>query len=95
MTMKVIVELKAKPGRRDDLLAALEQLSARIGPQKGYVAKQRHTNLGDPDGLVDIDVWESHALFREFWRRVDPRVMDRAAELLAEPYRMTLVEDIE
>jgi len=50
VAIKVIVELQAKPGRRDDLKRALEDLIAAQGPgQGGFLGSTRYGVLGDPD----------------------------------------------
>ena len=56
----MIIELQAKPGRRDDLKRALEDLIAAQGPgQDGFLGSTRYGVLGDPDVLVEIADWES------------------------------------
>ena len=58
MPVKVIVELKAKPGRRDELRSLIEQLAARERP-RGYLGSTYYESLDDPDALIDIADWES------------------------------------
>ena len=60
MAIKVIVELQAKPGRRDDLKRALEGLIATQGPgQDGFLGSTRYGVPDNPDVLVEIADWES------------------------------------
>jgi quinol monooxygenase YgiN len=60
VAIKVIVELKAKPGRRDDLKRLLESLIATQGQgQDGFLGSTRYEVLDDPDTLVEIADWES------------------------------------
>jgi quinol monooxygenase YgiN len=60
MAIKVIVELQAKPGRRDELKRVLESLTATSGPgQDGFLGSTRYGVLDDPDVLVEIADWES------------------------------------
>jgi quinol monooxygenase YgiN len=60
MAIKVIVELKAKPGRRDELKQILESLIATQGQaQRGFLGSTRYAALDDPDTLVEIADWES------------------------------------
>ena len=60
MAIKVIVELQAKPGRRDELKHVLESLIATQGPgQDGFLGSTRYGVPGDPDVLVEIADWES------------------------------------
>src|SRR5207344_2542354 len=58
MAVKVIVELKAKPGRRDELRSLIEQLAARDRPSD-YHGSTYFESLDDPDLLIDIADWES------------------------------------
>jgi quinol monooxygenase YgiN len=60
MTIKVIVELQAKPGRRNDLQSLIDGLVAKHGPgQRGFLGSARYEVLDNPDMLVEIAEWES------------------------------------
>ena len=96
MAIKVIVELQAKPGRRDDLKRALESLIATEGPgQDGFLGSTRYGALDDPDVLVEIADWESA-------EARDVHMKEAAAtgayapllELLAAPFRATAVSQL-
>ena len=55
MAIKVILELQAKPGRRDELKHVLESLIATSGPgQDGFLGSTRYGLLDDPDVFVEI-----------------------------------------
>lgn len=58
MGVRVVVELKASPGRRDELRSLIEQIAA-IDPPAGYQGSTYFESLDDPDLLVDIADWES------------------------------------
>ena len=68
MTIKVIVELKAHQGRRDELRAVFESMLAAQGPGLvGFLGSSRYEKLDDPDVLVEIadlgvgrEAWEEH-----------------------------------
>jgi quinol monooxygenase YgiN len=96
VAIKVIVELQAKPGRRDDLKRALEDLIAAQGSgQGGFLGSMRYGVLGDPDVLVEIADWESA-------RARDAHIQEAAAtgayapmlELLAAPFRATIISQL-
>ena len=58
MAIKVIVELQAKPGRRDELEGLLESLVASQGPsQRGYLRSARRGERKDEGvtPVVDLD----------------------------------------
>ena len=89
MAIKVIVELQAKPGRRDDLRRVLESLIATSGPgQDGFLGSTRYGVLDDPDVLVEIADWES-AEAREAHMKEAAATGAYAplVELLAAPFR--------
>jgi quinol monooxygenase YgiN len=60
VAITVIVELKAGPGRRDELKSALDNLVATQGPgQRGFLGSTRYEVLDEPDMLVEIADWGS------------------------------------
>lgn len=58
MAIKVIVEMRVKPGRRDEVRSLIEDLAARERPD-GYHGSTYYESLDDPDLLIDIADWES------------------------------------
>ena len=93
MAIKVIVELQARPGLRDELKNVLENLIAAQGPgQDGFLGSTRYGVLGDPDVLVEIADWES-AEARETHMREAAATGAYAPllELLAVPFRATVI----
>jgi quinol monooxygenase YgiN len=93
VAIRVIVELQAKAGRRDELRDVIERIVATHGPSMpGYRGSEVYEAVGDPDVLVEIADWES-AEAREALME-DTSVMDAMApmfELLAAPFRATVV----
>ena len=60
MAIKVIVELKARPGKREELRSLLESVAAKSGPgAAGFLGSTRYEVVEDPDALVEIADWES------------------------------------
>ena len=60
MAIQVIVELRAKPGRRAELQSLIEGITATHGPsQRGFLGSMRFEVLDDPDALVEIADRES------------------------------------
>ena len=96
MAIKVIVELQAKPGLRDELKDVLESLIAAQGPgQDGFLGSTRYGVLDDPDVLVEIADWES-AEARETHMRKAAATGAYAPllELLAAPFRVTVISQL-
>jgi quinol monooxygenase YgiN len=96
VAIKVIVELQAKPGRRDELRGVLESIVATEAPtQHGFLGSTRYEVLGNPDALVEIADWESAAAR-------DAHMQEAAAtgayapllELLAAPFRATVISQL-
>ncbi|HEY5890135.1 MAG TPA: antibiotic biosynthesis monooxygenase family protein [Acidimicrobiia bacterium] len=60
MTIKVIVELQAKPGGRAELTSLMEEIVAEQGSsQEGFLGSTRYEVLDNPDLLIEIAEWES------------------------------------
>jgi quinol monooxygenase YgiN len=52
VAIKVIVELQAKPGRRDELRMRLERIISTSAPsQPGFLGSTRYEVLEAPDGM--------------------------------------------
>jgi quinol monooxygenase YgiN len=96
MAVKVIVELRTKPGRRDEFTNWFHMLMAEIGPalkEKGSLGSTLYEVLDDSDALVEIADWES-ADARDAVMQ-DPataEAMAPALELLAAPFEATVVQ---
>jgi quinol monooxygenase YgiN len=97
MAIKVIVELKAKPGRRAELVDLIERITAEQGPsQRGFLGSTRYETLDDPDALIEIADWESaEARTAHMQEAAATRVYAPLAELLAVPYRATVIRKLD
>src|SRR5258707_14692957 len=96
MAIKVIVELQAKPGRRDELKRVLETRIATSGPgQGGFLGSTRCGVLDAPDVLVEIADWKS-AEAREAHMKEAAATGAYAPllELLAPPFRATVISQL-
>jgi quinol monooxygenase YgiN len=96
MAIKVIVELQAKPGRRDELKRVLESRIAMSGPgQDGFLGSTRYGVLDDPDVLVEIADWESaEALETHMKEAAATGAYAPLLELLAAPFRATVISQL-
>jgi quinol monooxygenase YgiN len=96
VAIKVIVELQAEPGRRDELKRVLETIVSNEGPsQRGFLGGTRYEVLDNPDMLIEIAEWES--------AEARAAHMDEAAatgayapllEMLAVPFRATVIRQL-
>ena len=57
--LTVIAYMRAAPGRRDELRAALEALVEPTSREKGYVNYDLHQSIEDPDRFFFYENWES------------------------------------
>jgi quinol monooxygenase YgiN len=94
MAVKVIVELKAKPGRRDELRSVIERL-ASSDPPRGYRGSTYYESLDDPDLLIDIADWETpEARTVHLEKSMAAGAYAPAIELLAGPFRATVIRKL-
>jgi quinol monooxygenase YgiN len=97
MSITVIVELKAHPGRRDELQSVFEGLLAQqASGLSGFLGSRRYENLDDPDMVVEVAQWES-ADARDLHMREAAAAGTYAslAEHLAAPIRVTVLTPID
>ena len=96
MAIKVIVELQAEPGRRDELQRVLETIVSNEGPsQRGFLGSTRYEVLGDPDRLIEIAEWESaEARAAHLEEAAAAGAYAPLLELLAVPFRATVVKQL-
>lgn len=98
MSIKVIVELKVAPGRRDELKVVMQRLLAELGPtlkEKGSLDSSFYEVVDDPDALVEIAEWETSAARDAVMS--DPATAEAMAPviaLLAGPFKATVVQPI-
>jgi quinol monooxygenase YgiN len=96
LTIKVIVELQAKPGQRAALKGLLESIVAKNGPDApGFLGSTRYEVLDNPDILVEIADWESaEARVIHMQEAIASGVYTPMAELLAGPFRATVISQL-
>lgn len=96
MAIKVLIQLRTKPGARDEFKRFIEKFVAELGPsmkQRGWMGSTFYEALGDPDLLVEIADWtsaEAHSAVV-----ADPAFGEALApgvEQLAGPYEVTVLE---
>ena len=59
--LTVIAHMRAAPGKRDELRAALEALVEPTSKEQGYVNYDLHQSMEDPDRFFFYENWESDA----------------------------------
>ncbi len=96
MTIKVIVELESKPGKRAELKSLLESVVAKYGPgQPGFLGSTRYEVLDNPNIVVEIADWASAEVRAAAMQQA---MADGAyaplEELLAAPFRATVISQL-
>jgi quinol monooxygenase YgiN len=96
MAIKVIVELQARPGKREELGSLLESVAATNGPgAPGFLGSTRYEVLEDPDALVEIADWESaEARTAAMQAVMASGAYEPLSELLAAPFRATVLRQL-
>ena len=96
MTIKVIVELQAKPGKRAELKSLLESVEAKFGSvHPGFLGSTYYEVLDNPNILVETADWTS----AEVRAAAMQQAMSAGAyapleELLAAPFRATVIRQL-
>lgn len=96
MPIKVIVELRARPGMRGELMSLIESIVAEHGPtQRGFLGSTRYEVLDDPDTLIEIAEWESAEARAAHMEEVAATgVYAPLLETLAAPLRATVIRQL-
>jgi len=94
--IRVIVELKALPGKREELKSLLDHIVATQGEgQVGFLGSTRYEVLDDPDALVEIAEWDSaEARSQHMAEAAATGVYAPLVELLAAPLRATVIRQL-
>jgi quinol monooxygenase YgiN len=96
VAIKVIVELRAKPGRRAELMSLLESMVAELGPtQRGFLGSRRYEVLDNSDMLIEIAEWESaEARVAHMESSTATGAYAPQLEMLAAPFRATVIRQL-
>lgn len=96
MAIKVIVELQAKSGRRDELRALLERMVASDGPSlSGFLGSTRYEVLDVSDMLIEIAEWESaEARLAHMEEAAATEAYAPLLEMLSAPFRATVIRQL-
>lgn len=93
--LTVIARIKAKPGKEQDLKAALELLIPPTLEEEGCLNYDLHEGKDDPQLFVFYENWANKELHARHMR--SPHLEDFKAkmdDLLAEPLQVDLVEAV-
>jgi quinol monooxygenase YgiN len=97
MAIKVIIEMQARPGQRDELKRLLDDMVATQGRgRRGFLGSTRYEVLDDPDLLVEIADWDSiEARMAHLEEAMAGGVFLPLTELMAAPFRVRVISPLE
>ena len=95
MAIKTIIELQAKPGRRDELIKAMDNVLASMKEAKGFLGVSRYEVIDNPDSLIEIAEWDS-AEARQKWleQSMVTGSLNSLMGLLGVPFKAITVREI-
>ncbi|HMO56435.1 MAG TPA: antibiotic biosynthesis monooxygenase [Roseiflexaceae bacterium] len=96
MAIKVIVELRAKPGKRAELKELLQRVVATLGPSlSGFLGSTCYEVLDNPDIVVEIADWESaEARAAAMQQAIEAGAYAPLGDLLGAPFRATVIRQL-
>lgn len=95
MAIKVIVELQAKPGKRNELKSLIASAIPTFGPLPGFVGSTLNEVIDDPDMLIEIAEWESaEARMAVMQQAMETDFFHSMGDLLAAPFKATLIKQL-
>ena len=86
MAVKVILEVKAKPGTGADLVAFFRSILPATRAHDGCISVETLQNSDDVDAVAVVEAWESRGQYEKYlaWQR-DRGTSAQLMEHLAEP----------
>ena len=86
MAVRVILEVKAKPGTGDELVAFFRSILAETRAYEGCTRVETLQNSEDADNVLLVEDWDTHEQYEKYlaWQR-ERGVSDRLKQALAEP----------
>ncbi len=86
MAVRVILEVRAKPGTGDEVVAFFRSVLPETRAYEGCTSVDTLQNADDADNVVVVEVWESREQYEKYlaWQR-ERGVSNRLKQALAEP----------
>jgi heme-degrading monooxygenase HmoA len=96
MTIKAIVELHARRGKREQLIQALEELHKAQTNTPGFIGYERYEMVDDPEKLIEIVEWETREA-RQAWleKSTGTGELNRVVAILRKSYTAITVRRIQ
>lgn len=86
MAVKIVLELKAKPGAGDSLLETFRSILPDTRAYDGCIGVDTLRGRDDPDTLMLIETWESRAHYEKYfaWRQ-ESGLVEQLGKVVAAP----------
>ena len=96
MTIKTIIELQSKPGKRSELVSTMDAVIATMREVPGFQGIARYEVLEDPDRLIEIAEWESPEARQTWLDRINRSGdLEPLMAILGAPFKATNVRRID
>ena len=95
MAIKTIIELQAKPGERDELIKAMDDVLASMKNARGFLSVTRYEIIDNPDSLIEIAEWDSPQA-RQIWleQSMQTGALNRLTFTLGSPFKAITIREI-
>jgi len=95
MAIKTIIELQAKPGKRDELIKAMDDVLASMKNARGFMGVSRYEIIDNPDSLIEIAEWDSPQA-RQTWleQSMNTGALGRLTLTLGTPFKAITVREL-
>ena len=86
MAVKIVLELKAKPGAGDSLLETFRSILPDTRAYDGCIGVDTLRDRDDPDTLMLVETWESRAHYEKYfaWRQ-ESGLVEQLGKVVAAP----------
>lgn len=86
MTVRVLLEVRAKPGTGDELVTFFRSILPETRASTGCTGVDTLQNSADADNVLVVETWDTHEQYEKYlaWQR-ERGVSDRIKQTLAEP----------
>jgi len=95
MPIKTIIELQARPGHRDDLTKAMNDVLDDMKNAPGFIDMKRYEVIDNQDSLIEITEWESPEA-RQTWlqQSMESGVLSRLMGTLGMPFKAITIKEM-
>ena len=95
MPIRTIIELQARPGHRDELTRAMDDVLEDMKKAVGFLGMKRYEVIDNSDSLIEIADWESPEA-RQSWLELsmESGVLSRLMGTLGVPFKAITIKEM-